>query len=55
MDGAEWKPVESQGPYGVAVNQFNTVTFKPVETSALRIELTAQERFSAGIQEWKVE
>ncbi|MBV9032890.1 MAG: glycoside hydrolase family 127 protein, partial [Acidobacteriaceae bacterium] len=31
-DGEQWKPVEAQGPYGVAINQFNKVMFKPINT-----------------------
>jgi hypothetical protein len=54
QDGDEWKPVEASGPYGVARDAFNTVTFKPVTTSALRIEVVMQENWSAGLQEWKV-
>ena len=41
--------------YGVARNAWNTVTFTPVTTTALRIELAMQQGFSAGLQEWKVE
>ncbi len=53
-DGAEWKPVEALGPYGVARDQYNIVTFKPVTTSGLRLELGMQPEWSAGLQEWKV-
>jgi DUF1680 family protein len=53
-DGAEWKPVEGASPYGVARDGWNKVTFKPVTTSGLRIELTMQPDMSAGIQEWRV-
>jgi len=53
-DGAEWKPVEAAGPYGVARNQYNVVPFTPVMTTALRIELQAQANVSVGVQEWKV-
>jgi hypothetical protein len=31
------------------------VTFQPVETTALRIEVQLQLEFSGGILEWKVE
>ena len=51
-DGATWKPVEAAGPYGVARDGFNRVAFKPVTTGALRIEVTMQPTFSAGLQEW---
>jgi hypothetical protein len=59
-DGTGWKPVEAagvsgaSGAYGVDKDRFNTVTFKPVETSALRLEVTMQKEWSAGVQEWRV-
>jgi hypothetical protein len=53
-DGDEWKPVDASAPYGVARNQYNIVAFKPVTTTALRIELQMQKEWSAGLQEWKV-
>ena len=53
-DGAEWKPVEAAGPFAVAKDAWNRVSFAPVTTNALRIELTLQPGVSAGLQEWKV-
>ncbi len=53
-DGEQWKPVETTGEYGVAKDRYNTVRFKPVTTSVLRLELTMQPEVSAGVQEWKV-
>jgi uncharacterized protein len=53
-DGETWKPVETAGPYGTERNRYNVVTFKPVTTTALRIELKMQATWSAGLQEWKV-
>jgi DUF1680 family protein len=52
--GAEWRPVEASVAYGVERNAWNTVTFTPVTTSGLRIELSMQPKFSAGLQEWRV-
>jgi hypothetical protein len=52
--GDQWKPVETDGEYGVAKDRYNTLRFKPVTTSALRLELTMQPQVSAGVQEWKV-
>jgi DUF1680 family protein len=52
--GDHWLPVETTNAFGTARNAWNTVTFKPVTTTALRIELSMQEKFSAGLQEWKV-
>jgi uncharacterized protein len=53
-EGNDWKPVEASGDYGVARDAYNTVRFKPVTTSALRIELVMQPNVSAGVQEWKI-
>lgn len=53
-DGDEWKPVETSDTYGVEKDRYNRVTFKPVTTTALRLEVTLQAEWSAGIQEWKV-
>jgi uncharacterized protein len=53
-DGDQWKPVETTGTFGVAKDSWNTLTFKPVTTSALRLELKMQPNVSAGIQEWRV-
>jgi hypothetical protein len=53
-DGGEWKPVEATAGYGLAKDTYNKVTFKPVTTSGLRLEVTMQPKWSAGIQEWKV-
>ncbi len=51
-DGEEWKPVDTADPYAVEKDKFNRVTFKPVTTTGLRIEVSAQERFSLGVQKW---
>jgi hypothetical protein len=54
-DGEGWKPVEAVGEYGLKKDAFNRVEFKPVTTSALRIEAQLQKDFSSGMYEWKVE
>jgi uncharacterized protein len=53
-EGNDWKPVHNTGSYGVNENAYNAVQFKPVTTSALRLELQMQPDYSAGIEEWKV-
>jgi hypothetical protein len=53
-DGSEWKPVGSLEPYGVAKDGYNKVPFKSITTSGMRLEVTMQPNFSAGIQKWKV-
>jgi DUF1680 family protein len=54
MAGGEWKPVENIEGFGVIKDRFNRVSFKPMTTSGLRLEVTMQTDWSAGIQEWKV-
>jgi len=52
--GNEWVPVQSTSAYGTARNTWNAVAFTPVTTTALRIELSMQQGFSAGLQELRV-
>ncbi len=52
--GDRWLPVETNGAYGVARNAWNAIAFSPVTTAGLRIEVTMQQGFSAGLQELKV-
>jgi DUF1680 family protein len=53
-EGNEWKPVAAVEPYGVEKDRYNRVAFQPVSTSGMRLEITMQPKWSAGIQEWKV-
>jgi hypothetical protein len=53
-DGDAWKPVEAATPYGLKLDAFNKVTFKPVRVTALRLEAQLRKGFSAGILEWRV-
>ncbi len=53
-DGAGWQPASETAEYGVARDQFNRVSFRPVVTMALRIEAQLRPRQSAGIVEWRV-
>ncbi len=53
-DGDQWKPVETEQPFGVERDRYNKVGFKPVTTPALRIEVKLRTGWSAGIEQWKV-
>jgi DUF1680 family protein len=53
-EGGAWKPVEDASAFGVVKDRYNTVVFRPVRTTALRIELQLPEGYSSGILEWKV-
>ncbi|TRZ88575.1 glycoside hydrolase family 127 protein [bacterium] len=41
-DGNKWKPVVNRDAYGVEKDRFNTVTFEPVKTKAVRLEVEPQ-------------
>ena len=53
-EGGQWKPVENTEVYSVDRDRYNKVSFKAVKTDSLRLEVTLQDKWSAGIQEWKV-
>ena len=49
-----WKPVPNPTAYTTDINKYNKVTFDPVETTALRMEVELQPDFSGGVLEWRV-
>lgn len=52
--GEGWVPVDGATQFTTQLDKYNRVTFKPVETTGLRIEAQLQPTFSAGILEWKI-
>ncbi len=53
-DKDEWKEVKNPSGYGVEVDKFNSVTFEPVKTTALRLQVQCQKGRSAGVYEWRI-
>jgi hypothetical protein len=49
-----WVSVETSDNYSTELDRYNTIHFKPVKTSALRIKVKLQNETSGGILEWKV-
>ncbi len=49
-----WRTIETVGAGGMATDRFNTVTFKPLRTTALRLQVTLREGRSAGVLEWRI-
>lgn len=49
-----WQPVAQPDKYTVEKGTANTVNFTPVETTALKLEVTLPDDNSAGIYEWVV-
>ncbi|WPV65740.1 glycoside hydrolase family 127 protein [Chitinophaga sp. LS1] len=53
--GDEWIPVVNKTPYEIAKDKYNSVTFEPVNTTALRLEVQLPKDNSSGIHEWSVQ
>jgi hypothetical protein len=53
--GGQWHEVTKASGYGLAKDRFNRVSFEPIETRALRLEVHLRPGFSGGILEWRVE
>jgi len=54
LDGGTWKPVAARGAYAIAKDRWCEVSFAPVTTAALRLVVTLQPDWAAGVHEWKV-
>ena len=52
--GDKWKEVPGPSAYGTQMDRYNRVTFTPVATTALRVEVQLQPDWSGGILEWRV-
>lgn len=52
--GDRWEPVKSLSEAGAKLDQFNSLRFTPVETTAIRLEVKLQDKFSGGILEMRV-
>jgi hypothetical protein len=53
-DGVEWKDVPKQSSMPATSDKWNTLSFHPVDTAALRIEAQLQPGFSGGVLGWRV-
>jgi hypothetical protein len=53
-DTDQWKPVETTNTYVVSKGKYDKITFKPVATTGLRLEVKFQPDWSAGVESWKV-
>ncbi len=52
QSGHEWKPVTGATACTTEIDRFNRVTFDPVETKGVRLEVQLQPGWSGGILEW---
>lgn len=53
-DDGNWKEVDGHSAYGCARDRYNSVDFKPVSTTGLKILAKLQQGKSGGVIEWKV-
>ncbi|MFC1731482.1 glycoside hydrolase family 127 protein [candidate division KSB1 bacterium] len=53
-EGREWTPVNVKGTYGIEKDTYNTVTFEPVRTRSIRLEIVSRESFAGGIHELRI-
>ena len=54
-DAGQWQPVTGAAEYAIRKADPVKVTFTPVTTQALRLEIQLPDKFSAGLYEWAVE
>jgi len=54
QDGERWLPVSRSSTCGTLPDTYNGVSFDPVETTGLRLEVELQPDFSGGILEWQI-
>ena len=52
--GNQWRPVEATSTYSVSKSKYDVIAFKPVTTVGLRLAVTFQTNWSAGVESWKV-
>ena len=53
--GDQWLPVEATTAYPVTKDEYDTVKFKPVKTTALKLEVQLPADYAAGLHEWIVD
>jgi hypothetical protein len=54
-DGNQWKPVQDPSGFPSDKDRFNTASFAPLTTDAVRLEVKLQKGFSGGILEWRLQ
>ena len=54
QSGDAWQPVQTSASFGLKKDGWNVIEFSPVKTTALRLEVQLQDKFSGGILEWQV-
>lgn len=50
-----WEPVKTENSYKVSKDEWNSISFQPVVTRAVKIKVRLNKDFASGIYEWVVE
>jgi hypothetical protein len=53
--GDRWLPVKVKTADAITKDQYNTISFEPVRTHALKLEVQLPVDHSAGLHEWSVD
>ena len=53
--GNIWEPVIARTPYKISKNGFDSLSFKPVNATAVKLKVKLNKEYSGGIYEWVVE
>ena len=54
LAGGKWNEVKETSKYNVVKDNWNELSFEPVATSAIRLEIDFPGDFSGGVHEWEV-
>lgn len=54
LNNGRWVSVETEDEYSVTLNGWDRISFKPVETEAMRLRVKLSSEFSSGVHEWEV-
>ncbi len=54
-ESGNFRPVRNPSGYGLELDRFNRVSFEPVRTTAMRLEMTLRPTHSAGLYRWLLE
>jgi uncharacterized protein len=55
LDENIWRPVKTRTPYKTSKDKWNSVSFQPIVTKAVKIKVKLNKEFSSGMYEWIVE
>jgi hypothetical protein len=53
--GNTWRPVKTKTPYKVTKDAWDSLSFEPVKTGAVKLRIKLNKDFASGIHEWVIE